>query len=452
MSGNKKVMVGVLGALFIVLVALVAATEGVGSEDPNDDSVAVVEGVSLEGVIDDGQISRESFDAALARAATAQGLDEPPATDDPAYEALRDTALNDVLDTAWILGEAEERGVEVTDSEVEQEFQQTKEENFQTEKEYTDFLEQSGFTQEDIDLRVKLQLLSTKIQEEVTGGTEAPEVSEEDAKLFYEANEAQFVEPASRDIRLVQTDDKAQADQAFEQLSEDNSPENWDKVAAELSTDPASKDAGGVREAVTEGVFPEPLNGEIFGAPQGEVQGPVSTPQGFVVFQVDQVTEAGTLSFEEARPQIEQQLGPQLQQEQFAAFLTDYRDRWTEVTICADGFISERCENFSGPSAAEADPCDPPEQEGVSDAQRQQQIDQARAAGCPPPVRSNNPIAPGSFIPFTAPSGLPQRPHPPGDDSVAPEGGAVPGGAVPGGVPGGVQVQPGAQQAAPPGG
>jgi peptidyl-prolyl cis-trans isomerase C len=437
-SGNKRVIAGVLGALFVVIVALVAATEGVSKEDPADDSVAVVEGVNVDGLIEDGQISKESFDASLLRAAKNQGLDEPPPTDDPQYDALRDEALNDVLDTAWILGEAEEQGIEVSEREVAQEFEQTKTENFKTEKEYEDFLAETGFTQEDIDLRVKLQLLSTRIQEEITGGAEPQPVSEEDAKLYYEANEAQFARPASRDIRVIQAPDEAVAQDAFDQLSEDNSPENWTKVAAELSTDTSSKDAGGVRTAVTEGVFPDPLNTEIFDAPTGEVEGPIETPQGFYVFQVDAVTEAGTIPFEEAKPQIDQQLGPQIQQEQFSAFLADYRDRWTEVTICADDFINERCDNFNGA----ATPCPDP---SLPEDQQQQQLDQ----GCPPPVLSNSPIAPGTFVPFVAASGSPQRPHPPGDDSVAPAGGQLPGGAIPGGAGGAVPVQPGAGQAAP---
>lgn len=438
-SGNKKVIVGVLGALFVVLVALVAATEGVGKEEPAEDSVAVVEGVNVDGLIEDGQISRESFDASLMRAAKNQGLQEAPPTDDPQYEALRDEALNDVLDTAWILGEASEQGISVSDREVAQEFEQTKTENFKTEKEYEDFLAETGFTQEDIDLRVKLQLLSTQIQEEITGGTEPQPVSEEDAKLYYEANKAQFARPASRDIRVIQAADEADAQDAFDRLSEDNSPENWTKVAAELSTDNSSKDAGGVRTAVTEGVFPEPLNTEIFDAPTGEVEGPIETPQGSYVFQVDAVTEAGTIPFEEAKPQIDQQLGPQIQQEQFSAFLADYRDRWTEVTICADGFINERCDNFDG----EITPCPDP---ALPEDQQQQQLEET---GCPPPVLPNSPIAPGTFVPFVAASGAPQRPHPPGDDSVAPAGGQLPGGAVPGGAGGAVPVQPGAGQTAP---
>ena len=139
-------------------------------------------------------------------------------------------------------------------------------------------------------------------------------------------------------------------------------------------------------------MFPDPLNTEIFDAPRARSRARSRPPKGFYVFQVDAVTEAGTIPFEEAEPQIDQQLGPQIQQEQFSAFLADYRDRWTEVTICADDFLNERCDNFDGVPAGDDDPCNPPEQEGVPEDQRQQQIEQAlETTGCPPPVRSTAP-------------------------------------------------------------
>ena len=93
--------------------------------------------------------------------------------------------------------------------------------------------------------------------------------------------------------------------------------------------------------ASTEGVFPEAVNEEIFNAPEGEVVGPIETDAGTYVIQVDSVTEATTTPFEEARAQIDEQLAGQLQQEQFSAFLSDYRDRWVELTVCADDFVIE---------------------------------------------------------------------------------------------------------------
>ena len=126
-----------LGAVLVLLVVLIAATSGFGDDSPSGDAVAVVDGT---------EITQEDFDRALGKAAARQGVAQNcqgPSPDDPQYAALRDEALNDILDQAWIVGEAEEQGVEASDREVQEEFDTTKEQNFQTEKEYQDFLQQS---------------------------------------------------------------------------------------------------------------------------------------------------------------------------------------------------------------------------------------------------------------------------------------------------------------------
>ena len=423
--GSRQAAIA-LGGLLVVLVVIVAVTTDIGQADVPDDAVAVVDG---------DEITEDEFDRALSQAAVRQGLPEAPPADDPQYEAVRDQALNDLLDAAWILGEAEERGVEVSDEEVRREFDQTKEENFKTEKEYQDFLEQNGFTQEDIDLRVRLQLLSEKIQTQITD--DADEVTGEDAEEFYEANKSQFEQPASRNIRFILNPDRKVAEDAAADLSEDNSPESWAKKAKDDSTDPATKDSGGVRQGVTEGSFDPALDEAIFSAPQGEVQGPIETPQGFYVFQVDTITEGGTVPIEDVRDQIDQQLQGQTQQEIFSDFLSDYRDRWSELTVCADDYLIDRCDNFGPVSQACPDPSLPEEQQ-------QQQLEQT---GCPPPVLSNSPGAPGSFLPFTPVQGQPQRPHGAGEDEAAAEGALPPGALPPGVTPG---AAGGAQTAPPP--
>jgi parvulin-like peptidyl-prolyl isomerase len=264
-SGTSKRTAAILGgAIFLVLIVAVGVASGLGDESVDSDSVAVVDG---------DQIPKADFDAALQQAVTRQQLPEAPAEDSPEYEALRDEAMNQVLDVAWILGEAEERDVSVTDREVQQEFEQTKSENFKTEQEYQDFLKESGFTQEDIDERVELQLVSTKIQDQIT--EEAPKVTDSEIEEFYDANKEQLQQPASRDIRLVLSKDEKGAQDAADQLRNDNAAENWDKVAKESSSDEATKDSGGVRAGVTEGTYPEPLNAERdLQRPAGRGRGP----------------------------------------------------------------------------------------------------------------------------------------------------------------------------------
>ena len=205
-------------------------------------------------------------------------------------------------------------------------------------------------------------------------------------------------------------------------------------MAKEFSTDDVGNSQGGLRENVTPGVFEQPLDDEIFNAEEGELVGPIETDVASYVFQVDSVTPASAQAFDEALPQIQQQLNGQTQQEAFAAFLSDYRDRWTELTLCAEDYLIVRCDNFDG---AVAEPCPDP---SLPEEQQKAQLEQN---GCPPPVITPSPITPGTVPEFGQPTaGAPQRPHPPGEDTAAPAGGALPGGLPPGGaVPQGAPPQ-----------
>ncbi len=419
MNSKLKIAIG-LGVVLVALVVGVAVASGLGHDDVPDSAVAVVDGT---------EITEDDFNASLEQAAKRQGLPEVPAEDDPQYDAIRDAAIGDQLDIVWIQKEADERGVEVSDRQIEESLAQTKEQNFPTEKKFQEFLEQSGFTPEDVDLRIKLQLLSQAIQDEVAA--EAAGVTDAEVEDFYNQNSEQFEQPAQRDIRLILNKDAAKVDEAKAELEKDPSDKNWKKVAAEFSTDPSSKDTGGARQGITPGVLEGDLDSAVFEAPLNTIQGPVTTELGTYIFEVTKETPAATQSLDEVRDQLKQQLEGQAQQEDFSAFVEDYRGKWTELTICADGFVIDRCDNFTAEVAA---PCTD---------------EQADSTGCPPPVASRNPLAPGGGADPLAGGqggGAPQRPHPPGEGEAAPTG--APGGLVPGGAPPGA-APPGA---APPSG
>jgi parvulin-like peptidyl-prolyl isomerase len=415
-ADNKRNVAIAFGAFLVILIVGFAVSQGIGDDTPSGDAVAVVDG---------DEISQEDFDKALLQAAKRQGLPEAPAEDNPQFATLRDEALGDLFDIAWIQGEAEDRGIEATDTEIQDQLQQVKNQSFKTEQEYQAFLKRSGFTPEDVNLRIELQVLSTKIQEAVA--EEAGEVSDDEAEKYYEANEETFQQPPSRDVRVIVNKDQAKVTQALTQLESDDSDENWQKVASEFSTDPTSRNKGGLKAGVTQGTLPLEVDTQVFESDEGEIVGPIDTPSGAYIFQVEDASDETTQPFDEVKDQIKQQLNGQRQQEYFADFLTDYREFWINLTVCADDFLNERCDNFDGAITECTD-------------------EQAAQTGCPPPVLSTSPALPGTILPFTPPSGQAQRPHPAGEDSAAP---AVPGG-IPGSVPGAV---PGAAPpgAAPPG-
>ena len=351
--------------------------------------------------------------------------------------------MGTALDIAWITGEAQKQGLEVTPTQVQQQFQQTKQQNFKTEADYQKFLQQSGFTEADVLQRVKLQLVSQQIQNKFTA--DQPNTTDQQVQDYYDSNKSQFSQPAKRTIRVILNKDPAQVQQAITALKQDDSEANWKKVAAQFSTDPQSKTNGGLRPSIVPGTFEQPLDDDIFKAPQGEVQGPVTTPTGTYAFEVVSITPASTTPLDQVKSQIAQQIKQSQAQETFTSFLTDYRDYWSSITECAPDYTIVRCANFNG----KPNPCPDPT---LSAAQQQQQIQQQ---GCPPPVQTINPGAPGSVKPFV-PSigGQPQKPHPPGAGTTP----AIPGGAssiIPGGAAGGAPsggAPSGGASAAPPGG
>jgi parvulin-like peptidyl-prolyl isomerase len=421
----------VLGGALVLAVVIAALTGGLTNEKPSGDAVAVVDG---------DEISRADFDAALDQAIKSQQLPQAPEQGTPEYDQVRNQALGRLLQEKWLEKEAADRGVEVTDQEIEQELQSVRQQQqLSSDKAFQKALQQAGLTEDELRSQLRLQVISNKIQEDLTGQADKP--TDDDIQKFYDANKSSFEQPESRDIRYILNADEAKAKAAKAALDQDNSAESWKKVAAQYSTDATTKNEGGVRAGVTQGSFEDALDSAIFDASEGEVSGPVQTSQGFYVFQVDSIKEAGVKSLSEVKDQISQQLTQQFQQEYVQGFINRYRDRWTEVTHCAEGFEFELCDNF----VVKPTPCPDP---SLAQPQQDQQLEQN---GCPPPVMSASPAAPGSILPFTPATGQPQRPHPAGEDTAP---ATAPGGAFPGGIPGAGGAPPGGAPAggAPPAG
>ncbi len=403
----------------MVLFAVVTISEGLGDPSVPSGDVMVVE----DAPGDSGTVSQADFDHALELAAAQAGQKKVPKPGDPKYEEAKEAALTGLIESIWLEGEAEEMGITVTPEEIDKEFAKIKKENFPKEAEYQQFLKESKFTPEDLDDRVKLQMLSTQIQERLQA--DPPEPSGDEIEAYYEAaKQTQFTKPPSRDVRLIVNKDEAKAKEALSQLEAGVTAKDWNKAAKEFSEDP-SKGKGGLQQGVGEGTLEEPLNAAVFNAPEGALEGPVKAPRGYTVFEVQNSSDETVQELSAVEGQIKTQLGQQLEQEEFNAFVSDFNDKWVSRTFCADDYVIERCANFesSGRPSSAPPACYEEDPEG------------GRPEACPAPVFQLVPAAPGSVTPL-APQGNPlaQRPHPAGEGEAAPapEPGGVPGaGAAP---------------------
>jgi parvulin-like peptidyl-prolyl isomerase len=446
---SKRNVAILFGVTLVAMVVIVGVAVGVGHPNVPSDDVAVIDDSSVDvpGLFEDGHLSKANFDRFLLQTAKQNNLQSVPQTSDPQYEQLKNQAMQTALQIGWIVGEGNKEGLSFTDTQINQSLQQIKSQ-FKTQQEYEQARDQAGLTDADVLERAKLQLIQNKIQEDVTNSVGTPSTS--DARDYYDANKTQFTQPAKRTIRIIQNNDAHQINLAYQALRTDQSAANWKTVAAQYSTDPTSKDKGGLRQDVVPGSFQQPLDDDIFKAAQGQLEGPVHTSTGNFVFQVESATPEHVQGFDDTvtgapaggstrvSDQIKQQIKSQQQQEALSGFGTDFRDYWTSLTQCASGYTVQGCDNFNGGGPT----CEPGKVASQTGGPTQ---------GCPAPVFAScqestatqggqagqlqctgtgpTPGAPGSVKPFVpAVGGTPQGPHPPGEGTTgAPGGISIPG-------------------------
>jgi parvulin-like peptidyl-prolyl isomerase len=397
-AATRRLGLIVFAAAFLVLFVVVAISEGVG-----DPSIPSGDAILVENTPGDvGEVSKADVEHAIETTTAQSGEKQPPKPGDPKYEEAKEEAEKFLLEGIWIQGVADEWGVEATDREVTKKLNEIKKESFKSEAEFQKFLKESHYTPADIDSRVKTQVLSEKLQEQLKEKT--PKPSQAEIEDYYEAAKAtQFTQKPSRDVRVVLNRDEKKAEEAFDAVSSDNSVKNWSTTATKYSEDPTTKSSGGLRKEVPEGTLEEPVDAAVFGAPEGRVEGPVEVPGGYYVFEVVNSTPESVQDLKTVEGQIQSTLAQRLEQEYTTNFVSGFTDEWTSRTFCASGYVIERCANFTSgghpasapPACYEADPKGgPPE-------------------ACPAPVFQLVPAMPGSVTPLE-PQGKPlaQRPRP----------------------------------------
>src|ERR1700754_1125061 len=260
------------------------------------------------------------------------------------YGQLRDQVLQLLISFKWIQGEADSMGVKVTDADVKKSFAEQKKQSFPKDADYQKFLKTSGQSESDIMQRVKLDLLSNKIRDKVIKGKDT--VSAAQISDFYNKNKARFAQPEKRDLRVVLTKKKSEAETAYNALK---SGDSWSKVAKKYSIDDTSKAAGGKLPAQAKGTLDKQLDDAVFSAKKGELVGPVKTQYGYYVFTVSAITEASQQTLAEAKETIKQTLASQGQQKALDTFVKDFTKRWKDKTECSEGYKTTDCAN--GPKA-----------------------------------------------------------------------------------------------------
>jgi len=263
------------------------------------------------------------------------------------YKAVKTEVMKFLTSAEWVIGEAKKLGVSVTDEQVHNEFLKIKNSQFPTTASFEKFLKSSGQTVSDLLLRVKINMLSQKIEKKVIA--EAKGVSQSEVQKYYEQNKTQFGTPETRNVNLILTKTEEEAKQAKQEIE---SGKPFAEVAKAKSIDPISKAKGGEVKEIVKGQESKALSEAIFSAPVNQLSGPVKTPFGYYIYEVTAVKPGTQQPLKSVEKRIKLQLGVAKEQKALAKFTKEFAEHWKEQTDCAEGFVVPSCKQYTAPKTA----------------------------------------------------------------------------------------------------
>jgi foldase protein PrsA len=260
------------------------------------------------------------------------------------YNSLQSEVLGFLISSSWVLGEAGSLGVKVSDKEVKKQFEKIKTQQFPKAAEFQKFLSTSGQTVSDLLLRVKLNLLSSKIQQKIV--KQKSKVSQAEIAKYYKENPKRFGVAEKRDLLIILTKTEAQAKSAKQEVE---SGKSFESVAKKVSIDPTSKSNGGKLPGVVKGQEEKALDTAVFSAQKGKLTGPIKTPFGYYIFEVQKVTPGTQQTLKQAEASIKSQLTATHQQKALSEFVKEFKKKWMGKTECRSGYVVADCKSYKAP-------------------------------------------------------------------------------------------------------
>ncbi len=287
----------------LMLVAAQTAAQSGGAESgsaqaatPADPSAVVLElgskTVSVVGF-------EKRFNVALRALAAQQGapLDEATLSQ---FASLRPNFLDQFATQEVLLQEAQQRGLEVSQADIDQELEAARTsagENFEQ------ALDAAGY-QSEAELRsyIRESLTLQRVVEQIRSNIT---VNDGAVRTFYDNNTDQFQQPEQVCAQHILLADEAKANEVYEQLQDGG---DFAELAAANSTDPGSKDSGGDLGCLGRGQTVPEFEEAAFGAEVGETTEPVQSQFGYHIIRVNEKNLAAATPFAQVSDQVREQL------------------------------------------------------------------------------------------------------------------------------------------------
>jgi foldase protein PrsA len=265
-------------------------------------------------------------------------------TCDSDFTSLSGDVINFFIQGYWYQAYAHKLGIHVTSAQVAKQLAtEKKAQGIKTNAQWHKFLSQYGYTQGDINW----QVLSTLVQKKLIARYDT-KVTKADIAAYYNSHKSTFGTAETRSMRIVLAKNDSTAKRALAALK---SGQSWKTVAKKYSTDPTTKNDGGLLLNVSKGQQDAALTNAAFAAPVNKLIGPIKGSFGYYVVEVTKITPATQESLAKATPQIKTTLTTSKQTQAGSALGKKVKSLYGARTLCAKYYVVADCHGYKKPKA-----------------------------------------------------------------------------------------------------
>jgi len=231
----------------------------------------------------------------------------------------KETVLDYIINETILLENAADLGVTASEEQVDQEIKQIKK-DFESEEEFKEYIESQGLTEEYLRNNIRKTMILNNLSQELTKSVTVPE--EELKSAYNEIKDSMYSVKASH----ILIEDYEEAKNILERVK---AGEDFNKLAVEYSIDPSAKYNRGDLGYFSTGEMVPEFELAAFALEPGEVSDLVKTSYGYHIIKVE---DKKVLTFEEVKPQLEQQMLPQYKNQFLSTYFSDLKSK-TEIII-----------------------------------------------------------------------------------------------------------------------
>jgi foldase protein PrsA len=239
--------------------------------------------------------------------------------------------LENLVNQALIEQAAKDKGINVTDSDIQKQVDQLKS-GFKDQAAFEQALKSAGMTVDQLRSQIKNQLVTQKLVETLSANQK---VTDAEIKAYYDKNKSQFYESAAKRAShiLFKSADKATAKKVLAQLQDGST--SIAAAAKKYSIDTASATKGGDLGWPTQPYVPE-FQAALDKLSKGQMSGLVESQYGIHIIKVTDVRSGSQKTLAEVKSQIQQIIIQQRRSDAYQQFLNDLRKQAKIEYIEAD--------------------------------------------------------------------------------------------------------------------